>query len=91
MHISCGRTAAQHKPIEHAQFRTCYRTASVSSMLIRDFFQRIMPKDNGIFVPILFNAEDEAANDVVGDEAKDLLALRTNEERRQASTHTVRK
>ena len=83
--ILCGQTdiariaSAQHKPIAHAQFiSTCYRTASVSFMSIRDFFQHIMPKDNGIFVSILFNAEEEAANDVVGDEARDLLALRTN-------------
>ena len=60
-------------------------------MSIRDLFQCIMPKDNGIFVAIPFNAEEEAANDAVGDEARDLLALRTNEERRQASTRTVRK
>ncbi len=44
-------------------------------MSIHDFFQRIMPKDNGIFVPIPFNAEEEAANNAVGDEARDLLAL----------------
>ncbi len=50
-----------------------------------------MPKDNGIFVPIPFNAEEEAANDAVGDEARELLSLRTNEERRQVSTRTVRK
>ena len=60
-------------------------------MSIRNLFQRIMPKDNGIFVPIPFNAEEEATNVAVGDEARDLLALWTNKERRQASTRTVRK
>ena len=43
-------------------------------MSIRDFFQRITPKDKGIFVHVPVNAEEEAANDAIGNEDDDLLA-----------------
>ncbi|XP_062521821.1 uncharacterized protein LOC134196634 [Corticium candelabrum] len=56
-------------------------------MSICNFFQRITPKDKSVFVPIPFNAEEEAANDAVGDEDNDLLALRAKR-RKTTSQHT---
>ena len=54
-------------------------------MSIRDFFQRITPIDKGIFVPVPVNVEEEAANDAVGDEDNDLLAMA--ERRKTTSQH----
>ena len=44
-----------------------------------------MPKGKGIFVPVPFNAEEEAVNDAVGDKANDLLA--TAKRRKTTSQH----
>ena len=45
-------------------------------------------KDKGIFVPVLFNAEEEAANDAVGDEDNDLLPMAKR--RKTTNQHTCR-